>query len=200
MADIPEHILYGETSFLQEVEYEENEEMSAEAMEQYVRYAIVETIGTDEFEETFLALANDLKYQDIDGLKDAYTAMAVKIYEVYEYEHPEDIELADETELRNYIDFVAFIEYDNVEFLSNIWYEILDDKIKIRDLNIEEFCEENRRQIFNLIESEVETYTYNHIIRKFLTYYPADLMIKWFVERSLRNRFNILFNNINRED
>lgn len=196
MSDVPQNILYGGTSHILEIDPEENDEMSAEAQDQYIRYAISETIGTDEFEETFLSLGNDLLAQSIDGLKDAYTAMAEKVYEVYEYEHPEDIQISDENELRNYIDFVKFIEYDNIDFISVIWYEILGQQEDLVKLDIPEFCMNNKNEITSLIENEIESYTYNNIITKFLIYYPSNYLIEWFINQSEKSRFDILFNNL----
>lgn len=196
MVDVPKHILYGGTSYIQELENDENEERATESEEQYVRYEIISTIGTDEFEETFLSLGNDLLAQSIKGWKDAYTAMAEKIYEVYEYEHPEDIEIDDANELKNYFDFVKFIEYDNVEFLSVIWYEILDDQTSLVKLDITNFCLDNKEEIISLIENEVESYVYNYIITTFLLNYPTDYLIEWFIRRSIKHRFSITFNNL----
>ena len=196
MADIAQNILFGGTSYISELDPEENEERAEESEDQYIRYAISETIGTEEFEETVLALGNDLLAQDITGLKDAYTAMAEKIYEVYDYEHPEDIQTSDRNELINYFEFVKFIEYNNVDLFSSIWYEILNDQQSLVSLNIAEFCLDNRDEILSLIENEIESYTYNHIITKFLMYYPSDDLIKWFIGQSIKSRFNILFNNV----
>lgn len=196
MGEVSQTILYGGMSYIPELEVDENEEREVESLEQYIRYEISEAIGTEEFDETFLALGNDLLYQSIDGLKDAYTAMAEKVYEVYEYEHPEDIEISDRTELENYIEFVKFIEYNHIDFLSVIWYELLSDQKELIKLDIGEFCIDNKNEISSLMENETESYVYNHIINTFLLSYPTNMLIKWFADRSIRNRYNIIFNNL----
>lgn len=191
-------ILYGQTQDIPELEYDENLEREIDSVQRYASYALIYTIGTEEFEETYRTLINDLKYQDMSKLRDASIKMFDKIYEVYEYELPEDLNLDDRDEIYKFFDFVAFIEFNNVGFLSTIWNKLLNDISELKNLDIDNFCGKKKELIYDLVENNLKVYTYNEIVTTFLrTYYR---LIDWFISQSKKHRFSIIFENLTKTE
>lgn len=191
-------ILYGQTQYIPELEYGENVDREIESVQRYSAYTLIYAIGTDEFEETYNTLINNLKYQEMSDLRDAYIKMFDEIYEIYEYELPEDLNLNDRDEIYKFFDFVAFLEFDNVGFLSNIWAKLLKDISKLRNLDIEDYCNKNREIIYEHIENNLKVYTYNEIITTFLRTYSK--LIDWFISNSKKHKFAIMFENLTKEE
>lgn len=191
-------ILYGQTQDIPELEYDENLEREADSIQRYASYALIYTIGTEEFEETYKTLINNLKNQDMSKLRDAVIKMFDKIYDVYDYELPGDLNLNDQEEIYKFFDFVSFIEFDNVGFLSIIWSKLINDMSELKNLDIEGFCNEKREFIYDLIENSLKVYTYNEIITTFLRTYSK--LVNWFVSQSRKNRFSIIFENLTKTE
>lgn len=191
-------ILYGQTRDLPEVDYEENLEREIDAIQRYPTYSLLYSIGTKDFEEMYKTFVNDVKYQDMSKLRDFCTNVFDKLWEIYEYELPQNLNLDDRDDIYKLFDFLAFIEFNNIGFLVSIWEELMTNIEELKNIDIEQFCYKHKDLIYTKIENNIKKFTYDEIITEFLRTYSK--LLEWFVNRTITNKFEIIFTILTRRN
>ena len=140
-----------------------------EGIYDYARIYIIDYIGTDDFKNTYLNLINDIKLFSFQRRRIFAQNMLEKVFEVYDFQFPENIPITTDREIENVFEFIEFIEYDNLEFISSVWQILKKDPTKD---DIEATCKRNENKVIKESEEQVESNDYNEMITLFLrTYY-----------------------------
>ena len=94
------------------------------------------------------------------------------------------------------LEFIEFLEYDNIMFLSFVW-EML--KVDIMKVDIETICNSKQNIIINEVEEQLETHDQAELISLFLRTYYKENFIKWFIRQSERSKAFIKLEILERE-
>lgn len=158
---------------------------------------IRDSIGTAEFKETWLVLKDYIQFETVQLQQNFSEQTLYKISEVYDFEFSEKISLEIQYDLNLYYEFLEFLEYDNVNFISQVWY-FLDIK-NLMKLDIEQFCNSNDDKIIKEIDEQLETHPQSKMIDLFLRTYYKEKMIKWFIKNSESSKVEITISILERE-
>ena len=160
------------------------------ALKSYYFLTILDSIRTGEFQESFNAtiplLRKEYEFRD---LKELCFEIIRYIKERYDFIFPENIEIENTEDTSDVISFIKFLEYDNEEFITNVWKYL---KPEINLFQFENYCEQNANKIISEIEEQSDTRSYPKLISDFLRTYNKDDMIEWFCEQSKRLNTAIL--------
>jgi hypothetical protein len=122
--------------------------------------------------------------------------MLDKIFEVYDFQFPTTQDVVSDSDIARVLQFIEFLEYDNVLFLSLVW-EML--KADIMEVDIEAFCKRNENIIINEVEEQLETHHQGELISIFLRTYYKENFIEWFIIQSERSKAFIKLEILERE-
>ncbi len=110
-----------------------------------------------------------------------------KIESKYEYVPIDKYSVTDRN-ISYIFDFIAFLEFNHIDLFATIWKEL---DTNILEVDILGFCFENKEQIINKIESNIDSFPFSKFITDFLKDAPLDILIKFFKEKSLNNKTEI---------
>lgn len=160
------------------------------ALKSYYFLTILDSIRTGEFQESFNAtiplLRKEYEFRD---LKELCFEIMRYIKERYDFILPEIIEIESTEDTSDVISLIKFLEYDNEEFITNVWKYL---KPETNLFQFENYCEQNGNKIISEIEEQSDTRSYPKLISDFLRTYNKDDMIEWFCEQSKRLNTAIL--------
>jgi|WetSurMetagenome_2_1015567.scaffolds.fasta_scaffold509239_1 hypothetical protein len=111
-----------------------------------------------------------------------------KVFSLYEYQFPEKLYFFTKEQVNRVYDFIKFLEYDNVEFITLICRML---KLDVMKENIKIYCEQNSMKIIKEVEEQLGTYQQPELISIFLRTYMKDDFIKWFSKQVKRSKFEI---------
>ena len=115
--------------------------------------------------------------------------MLERVFEVYDFQFSETFDITSENAIDKVLEFIEFLEYDNVLFLSLVWEMLKADIIKI---DIETMCNSKQNIIINEVEEQLETYHQSELITLFLRTYYKEKYIEWFVENTESSKTEII--------
>jgi len=155
-----------------------------------------DTLGNPDFKFVYPILIKDVLEASFNDQKIFCRKMLDKIEEVYDYTFPVTPELTNSLEITNCLDFIKFLEYDNIIFLSFVWQYLNVDLLKT---DIKSYCESNKMKIIQEVEEQLESHEQNELISVFLRTYYKDKFIEWFIRESDRSKTQILLEILERE-
>ena len=165
---------------------------SVDNSEQYNLLQIHTYFGNINFKEIFLLYINDIKNQLLSNQRTLCLKLLDRLKVDYEYEFPDNIPLINQNDINIFYDFISFFEFDNVKFLSMVWSTF---RIKnLLKLNIRNFIFSNKETVDKLLEQITNNsllYESNSLINKFLNSAMKNVLIKWFIKKSIINKINI---------
>ena len=150
---------------------------------------LLDALGTSEFKDTWLVLKGDIQNETIKLQRIFSEQTLDKISEIYDFEFPVKIELDFQEEINEFYLFLEFLEYNNKQFLSNVW-QFLGPKNLIQ-LDIENFCKTNDIKIIKETEEQLEIHPQSRLIAIFLRTYYKEKYIEWFIKNSETGKFEI---------
>ena len=160
------------------------------ALKSYYFLTILDSIRTGEFEESFNAtiplLRKEYTFKDLQELS---FEIIRYVKERYDFIFPQTVKIEDAEDTSDVISFIKFLEYDNEEFIINVWKYL---KPETNTFQFENYCEQNADKIISEIEEQSDTRSYPKLIADFLRTYNKDDMIEWFCEQSKRLNTTIL--------
>ncbi len=110
---------------------------------------IVNGIGKTNFKETYLNFIDDVKSQSINNQRVLCQHLIKKIEEIYKFDFPENIPINDTLDIQNFYKLIEFLEFDNIDFLVEIFKNF---KINFLDV-LSKFIDENKNEITKNIKS-----------------------------------------------
>ena len=175
---------------------ERMDEFEDDAIYQSSSIDLQDNVGEPNFKFIFPILLPDIISATFDNQRIFCQKMLKRIEEVYDYSLPEKPELESNMDIHNCFEFIKFLEWDNVIFLSHVWQYL---NANLLEIDVKSYCESNADKILKEVEEQLETHEQNELISKFLrTYYKAKF-IEWFIRETERSKTSILLEIIERE-
>jgi hypothetical protein len=162
----------------------------------FARVNIEYNVGNTEFKNTYLNFKPEIKAQPFELKRIFCQKMLEKIFEEYDFQFPQTIDITSDDAIDKILEFIEFLEYDNIMFLSFIW-EML--KVDIMKVNIETMCNSKQNIIINEVEEQLETHHQSELISLFVRTYYKENFIKWFIRQSERSKIFIKIEILGRE-
>lgn len=155
---------------------------------------IIDSLGNTDFEYIWITLNTDIKNTSIKLQRIFSEQILDKITEIYDFTFPINILLETQYEIDDFYQFLEFLEYNNVNFLSRIWnYSGVKNLV---DVDIEKYCQKNIYKIIKEIEEQLEIHPENKLITTFLKSYYKEKMIEWFIKNSKYYMIDITVSNM----
>jgi len=123
-------------------------EVVGDVIVQYDFLQIIENIGQEDFQETYLIFIEDIQKQSFDNQRTLCYHIIDKVQEVYGFEFPEIIDVYDVSDVDDIYKFIQFLEYDNIDFLVNI---LKGFDVNFLQIDPYEFCINNQEKIIKQI-------------------------------------------------
>lgn len=188
--DVALRLLHGGATEIQELDPEEQENNDSEALIDYETYVFTESIGGEDFENNYYLFINEIKNQEIRNLKVSLNRILEKVNDIYDFSFSEELDLNVYEERNWLLDFIKFIEFDNLEFLASLYENMELESIKdIKDLD--EYLENNSKLILFTIQSMEMIYTYNKLILDFFLNYNEQSFIRWLIKQTKKHKYDI---------
>lgn len=158
-----EKILIGESIPLEEVDDEESNlnDMIPAAELNADLTTIINYFGTEEFKGLYLNLYNEIRSFELEKQRELCEKLIIKISENYNFEFFPQLTFDNKNDTEEFFKFIEFLEYDYVDFLSEI-ISGLDLELLKKDMN--SFLTLN----WNELSLRINSYQKNEIISKFL--------------------------------
>jgi len=192
-----EVLIAGTLGYPEMDDQEEIDELTDIGIFNYAKINIIDVLGTPEFKNTYLNLIDDINLFSFEYRRIFCQKLLEKVFEVYDFQFSEKIDLTSDYDLDSFLKFIEFIEYDNVDFLSLIWEMMKADIMKI---DIEVMCKENENKIIKEIEEHIETNDQPRMIALFLRTYYKERFIEWFIRESEKSKVEIKLKILEREE
>ncbi len=158
------------------------------ALEDYYTSIIINNIGKEEFKENYLIAKNKFIVYPTKVKIKLSNYIINQINKIYDFELPNYLYPVNLEEINLLLEFLEFLEYDNRQFITEIWYHLDIKKIP----NIEKICIEKIDKIILEIEEQLEIQHFSKLITYFLRTYTKDKLIKWFCKKSKKLKTVIL--------
>jgi hypothetical protein len=152
---------------------------------------IILSIGTPEFQYIFNNLINDIKELDIKDQITLCIHIIDRIKEVYGFEFLEKIDLSSIEDVNNVYDFIKFLEYDNVDFLTYLFSGIIID---IRKEPVRMILDKN----WSEIESKILSGNFSRLIYLFLRTNNKEDLLDFLTSKATKNKTEITMNLLER--
>lgn len=174
-------------------EYEEKnifEKLDSEdiAHERYDFIDLLNTIGTPKFKIHY-QLFNDETYT-FAKKRDFAREILEKINQVYEIEYTLSDQPTTE-EVDDVYKFLEFIEYDYLNFISDVW-KFMD--VDLRS-DIRTFCMRNGDKIMEIIDDQIDSHYLSPLITTFLRTYNKDDLLMLFIKMTEKAKMLIVLKN-----
>jgi len=180
-----------------EMDDEEREiEYKGDAIYQSSSVDLQDNVGEANFKFVYPILIPDILKTSFDNQKIFCQKMLKRIEEVYDYKFPETIELESYVEITNCLEFIKFLEYNNIIFLSFVWQHL---NANLMEIDVKSYCDNNKNKIIRETEEQLESHEQNELISIFLRTYYKEKYIEWFIRETERSKTSILLEIIERE-
>lgn len=188
-----EKILIGESIPLDEVDDESNlEDMIPSAELNADMSTIINYFGTEEFKGLYLNLYHEIRLYKIKDKRELCEKIIDKISDMYDFDFFPKLVFDDENDIENFLKFVEFLEYDYINFLSEI-ISGLDLELLKKDVN--KFLDLNWSQL----SLRVNSYQKNEIISKFLRTNNKNGLYEFIRSRLEKDKMLVILNSLERE-
>ena len=184
------------------VQYQEiDDDERMDEIEDYATYQsssidLQDNLGEPDFKYVYPILIEDINIQPFENRRIFCQKMLEKVEEVYDFSFPETPELRSPIQLLDCYEFIKFLEFDNVTFLSFVWQHL---NVNLLELDVESYCKSNVMKIIVETEEQLESHEQNELISIFLRTYYKDKFIEWFIRETERSKTPILLEILERE-
>jgi hypothetical protein len=189
-----EKILIGESIPLEEVDDEESNlnDMIPAAELNADLTTIINYFGTEEFKGLYLNLYNEIRSFELEKQRELCEKLIIKISENYNFEFFPQLTFDNKNDTEEFFKFIEFLEYDYVDFLSEI-ISGLDLELLKKDIN--EFLTLN----WNQLVLKINSYQKNEIISKFLRTNNKEGLYDFIRSRLEKDKMLVILNSLERE-
>jgi hypothetical protein len=184
----PERIFLGSLFPLYEVEEDFDRDIEKEASLRYDLSNIVNSVGTDDFKDSYLLSIDSIKDSPIDIQQVFCNELLEKVREIYDYEFPFKLDFNESTVL-DFYKFMEFVEFDYLDFLSKLWRIMNQD---LRSLDIVDFCRSSSFEIVKEVDDVVETTSFPKLVSTFLRTYTKDNLVEFIIKKTVKDRMLIV--------
>lgn len=167
----------------------EIEERLDKAIYESSKIDIIDHIDHEDFKYVWLNSKEDIQVNSIKRQAIFAEQVLDKITEMYDFSFPTTITLETQYDLDDFYEFLEFLEYDNIRFLSYVW-KILNPENFLK-LDIKVFCETNSKNIIKEVEEQLDIHPQSKLITIFLSSFYKEKFIDWFIKKTKRNLINI---------
>ena len=171
-------------------------EFENDAIYQSSSIDLQDNLGNPNFKYIYSVLIKDILTSTFDNQRIFCQKMLERIEEIYDYSFPNTPELDSNMDINVCLDFIKFIEYDNIIFLSFVWQHL---NTNLFDIDIKTYCNQNQDKIIKEVEEQLESHEQNELISIFLRTYYKLKFIEWFIRETERSKISILLEIIERE-
>ena len=175
---------------------ERMDEFEDDAIYQSSSMDLQDSLGDPDFKFVYPILMEDILRATFDNRRIFCQKMLNKIEELYDYRFPETPDFDSEMAIVNCLEFIRFLEYDNILFISFVWQYL---NVKLLNLDIESYCKKNAIKIIKETEEQLETHEQSELISIFLRTYYKEKFIEWFIRETERSKTSILLEILERE-
>jgi hypothetical protein len=175
---------------------ERMDEFEDDAIYQSSSIDLQDTLGKIDFQFVYPILIKDIETATFNNQKIFCQKMLKRIEEVYDYTLPEKPELTTNIEIKNCLDFIKFLEYNNIIFLSFVWQHL---NVNLLTTVLSEYVLQNQDKVIKETEEQLETHEQTELISIFLRTYYKSKFIEWFIAQSERSKTQILLEILERE-
>ena len=185
-----EEILLGNSIPIPEIDDEETQNYIDVAEMQYDFLNFINTIGTDEFKSNYYnTIKNILSYSIKDQISFVRDVLN-KINDLYDFEFIQKFDLDDLSDFKLLYEFIAFLEFNNVSFLSNFWLMFKD--VNILKIDIKKFL--NSINDFSSLLNQViqKSEIKNIFILEFLRTNNKENLISFILVNTMKFRAEVL--------
>ena len=175
---------------------ERMDEFEDDAIYQSSSMDLQDSLGDPDFKFVYPILMEDILRATFDNRRIFCQKMLNKIEELYDYRFPETPDFDSEMAIVNCLEFIRFLEYDNILFISFVWQHL---NVKLLNLDIESYCKKNAIKIIKETEEQLETHEQSELISIFLRTYYKEKFIEWFIRETERSKTSILLEILERE-
>ena len=172
-----------------EVNSEYGEPVQESALMQYFFVTVIDRRDKPDFRENYLSVKNDIKTYSTKEQQLLANSILNAIKEQYDFELSLNADVNNQIEINEALQLLEFIEYDNEDFIVEVWYFL---KPEINKLNIDEYCGRNKQKIVDEIEEQLTSKSFNWMITDFLRTYSKEEIVDWFCEKSKNVRTSII--------
>ena len=189
-----EKILIGESIPLDEVDDEESnlDDMIQSAELNADLTTIINYFGTEEFKGLYLNLYNEIRSFELENQRELCEKLISKISDNYDFEFYPMLTFDNENDTGEFFKFIEFLEYDYIDFLSEI-ISSLDLELLKKDIN--EFLILNWSQL----RLKINSYQKNEIISKFLRTNNKEGLYDFIRSRLEKDKMLVILNSLERE-
>ena len=184
-----EKILSGSSIKTWEMDDEEEEKQEWNASNRYNALSILDKIGEEDFQYTYLTLIDYIKELPVLIQKTFCIEILERIEEVYDYVFPHNITLDNKDDFENVYKFLEFIEYNNIDFLSRLWLFL---NVDLRKIDIEKYCENNSDKMMSEVDEQIEVMDLPQMILIFLRTYIKIGLVRFICDNTLKNKMLIV--------
>ena len=189
-----EKILIGESIPLEEVDDEESNlnDMIPVAELNADLTTIINYFGTEEFKGLYLNLYNEIRSFELEKQRELCEKLIIKISENYNFEFFPQLTFDNKNDTEEFFKFIEFLEYDYVDFLSEI-ISGLDLELLKKDIN------ECLSLNWNQLVLKINSYQKNEIISKFLRTNNKEGLYDFIRSRLEKDKMLVILNSLERE-
>ena len=150
---------------------------------------ILQTFGKEDFKELYLNLYDEIISLPIEIQRNLCEKLCDKIYEIYEFEFTPILTFDDTIDTKNFLDFIEFLEFDYIYFLSIIVKGLDLNQLK-KDLNL--FLTMNLDRIINSINELVDQERISVLISIFLRTYNKEGLYEFIRSRLEKDKMLVI--------
>jgi hypothetical protein len=169
----PQRILSGSSLHLIEVEEDDDKDIVVETNFEYVCLEILRSIGTDDFKSVYLLLIPETRGFPIHQYLSFCRDILSKIDEVYEFQFT-NLLAESEEDCTGALKFLEFLEYDHIDFLTDLFSKLGEDPIKVK--NLDQFLEINKEKIDQFTNTLAHE---SRLVLEFLRTYNWDALKRY---------------------
>ncbi len=126
---------------------------------------IVDHLGNSDFKFIYLNLYDEIRNTDMDRKKELCEKLEVEFAKIYNFEFTPKLTFDSEEDIEKYLNFIEFIEYDNIDFLASL---ISGLDFSLLKKNVNEFISTNWVKINEKIDNLIENKKISELISLFL--------------------------------
>jgi len=156
-----------------------------------IKDSFVSYIGEDNYKHIY-----EMYYSKLSSLTaDERRSIAVRILDViedkYDYRPTKKYELTDRN-VYYIFDFIAFLEFNYIDFFTDLWFNILNEPVKLYKINITRFIFLNQEQIIKVIDELIPTLNEPQITKDFLNDLPRERLLSFITEQTIKRQSEIV--------
>ncbi len=152
-----------------------------------IKDSFISYINSDNYREIYEIYYPKLSKLNEDERRSIAIEIMKAIEEKYNYKPMKEYKL-DDRNIYYIFDFIAFLEFNFVDFFADVWFNLNVDIFKV---DISRFVLDNAEQIIKIIDENIPSANVSLITRDFLIDAPSSVLLKFFITKSINRKSEI---------